>query len=69
MNEIPVIKCTKHHIPLIPSDCKQCHGDGMLEDDKDEFGGNSGIVPCWACGGSGQGWPECELCLLDEDES
>lgn len=59
-------RCPLHNIPLIPTDCRRCHGDGMIEDDRDEFGGHSSMIPCWECGGSGEGFPDCELCLQEE---
>ena len=59
-------KCSKHNISLIPTECSICHGDGFIENDED-FGERKSMIPCWECGGSGEGWPECELCLLEDN--
>ena len=57
--------CDKHNCErTIDSDCHRCHGDGQIEDMDDVICG--GVETCYACGGSGQGWPDCEWCL-DED--
>lgn len=58
--------CDKHNCERdVETDCHRCHGDGMIEDMDDVI--CSGRETCYACGGSGVGWPDCEWCI-DEDE-
>ena len=61
--------CKKHGLPLnIPTDCSRCHGEGAIEDDE-EFGMSPPFVNCWQCCGSGVGLPDCEMCLIEDDDA
>jgi DnaJ-class molecular chaperone len=62
-------RCTKHNVVMdIYNDCSTCRGDGMVED-MDEYGPNPGMETCWSCRGSGVSvWPDCWLCLEEDDE-
>lgn len=57
--------CSKHNVERnVASYCSRCNGDGEIEDLDDVI--CNGMETCYACGGSGEGWPDCEFCL-DED--
>lgn len=59
--------CSKHNAPrVVESDCHRCHGDGEIEDVDDVIG--RGMEQCYACGGSGVGYPDCEFCLDEDDD-
>ena len=61
-------KCSIHNMPFnIPTDCRRCKGEGVLEDDQ-EFGLSPPFVPCWECHGSGVGRDDCEMCLIEDED-
>ena len=60
--------CKKHQIPLTPSDCRRCHGEGVIEDDDFVYGDLKTYVPCWECKGTGIGLPDCEFCIEENRE-
>lgn len=61
--------CPTHQVPLdcIP-DCSHCGGEGIIESDWIDQLGGSGYRTCPFCNGSGDGYPDCELCLQEQDE-
>ena len=62
-------RCSVHGMPRnIPTDCSGCRGEGVIEDDQD-YGPSPPFVPCWQCKGTGTGIPECEMCLIEDDEA
>lgn len=55
--------CPRHKTVLaILTDCRQCCGEGELED-PDGF--DNEYIRCWACNGTGAGSLGCEMCVLE----
>ena len=62
-------RCVTHGLPYnVPTDCHVCHGAGEVEDARDGMERMTGFVSCWQCGGSGNGFPDCERCVAESDE-
>lgn len=41
------------HCPAVGGECQACHGEGMPDDEDDEFDETEFFEDCEACGGSG----------------
>jgi hypothetical protein len=62
-----VPRCRKHNVTLdVETECHICHGEGVIEDLDDVIG--RGSERCYACGGSGIGWPDCEFCIEESHD-